>query len=376
VRIALDVSMLGRGGGIPTYAEQLVSALGRFGEHALVLWSGSPRAGAPLQKLPPPGAHVVEVGWAGRVFARLGLFACANPLSVEQLAGPVDVFHGLNYLLPSHRGEAARVVTIHDLSVLHHPEWHPPARACLYRFPLPRTLRGAHHVITDTEAIRAEVIERVGVPPDRVTAVHLAPSAEFLPRPHEQLRPTLNRHGISPGGYLLFVGAPEPRKNVGRLLDALDLLRQRGVDVPPLVIVGPSGWRSEAIRARAMSSTSVRLLGFLPREDLVALMAGATALVLPSLYEGFGLPVLEAMACGTPVVTSRTGALAEVAGDAALLVDPRSVEDIGAGLARVLSDSQLRADLSRRGLSRAAQFSWERTARETVRVYERAIASR
>lgn len=222
-----------------------------------------------------------------------------------------------------------------------------------------------------------EVIDRVGVPPERVTTVHLAPSPGFRPRSPDEVRPTLDRYGLSAGGYLLFVGALEPRKNVGCLLDALEHLGARRVDVPPLVIVGPPGWRNEKIRARAASPPKgVRVLGYLPQNDVVTLMAGALAFALPSVYEGFGLPVLEAMACGTPVVTSRTGALAEVAGDAALLVDPRNVEEIAAGVEKVLGDSWLREELARRGLARAAEFSWERVARETVRVYERALAAR
>jgi alpha-1,3-rhamnosyl/mannosyltransferase len=376
VRIALDVSMLGREGGIPAYAEQLVGALSRLGGHELVLWSASPKTHAHIRTLAPAGARIVEAGPGERALARLGLFLGASPLPIERLVGPVDVFHGLNYLLPSHRGRPARVVTVHDLSVLRHPGWHPTSRAWLYRLPLRRTLSGAHHIIADSEVIRGEVIERIGVSPERVTAVPLAPSPDFSPQSLDALRPVLGRHRFMPGEYLLFVGALEPRKNVGRLLDALDLLRQRAADVPPLAIVGPPGWRNEEIHARVMSSaTHVRLLGYLPQRDVVALMAGAAVFTLPSLYEGFGIPVLEAMACGTPVLTSRSGALAEIAGDAALLVDPGDVEEIAAGVEKVLGDSQLRADLSRRGMARAAQFSWERTARETVQVYERVLAA-
>lgn len=368
--------MLGGGGGIPVYAENFLAALARLGGHALVLWSGSRRARASVRRLAPRGAQVVEPGFPGRMIARLGLFACANPVPIDRVVGAVDVFHGLNYLLPSHWGRAARVVTVHDLSLLHHPEWHPTIRANLHRMPMRQTIRGAHHVITDVEAVRAEVIEHLGVAPERVTSVRLAAPPEFRPQRPEDLRPVLDRYGLSAGGYLLFVGALEPRKNVGRLLDALGLLRERGLDVPPLILVGPAGWRNQEVRARAMApSKRVRLLGYLPRNDVVALMAGAAAFTLPSLYEGFGLPVLEAMACGTPVVTSRTGALGEVAGDAALLVDPTDVEDMAAGLEKVLGDSQLRADLARRGLVRAAQFSWEQVARETVRVYQRTLAS-
>lgn len=369
--------MLGGPGGIPVYAGELLAALARLGGHQLVLWSGSRRARACVRALAPAGARIVEPGFAGRLIARLGLFAGANPLPIEAVTGPVDVFHGLNYLLPSHRGRAARVVSVHDLSLLSHPEWHPAIRAHLHRWPLRRTMREAHHVITDAEVVRAGVVERLGVPSERVTVVPLAPAPGFRPRTLEELRPVLDSHGLAAGQYLLFVGALEPRKNVGRLLDALDLLRRRGVDVPPLVLVGPPGWRNTEVRARiAAAPGRARLLGYLSREDVAALTAGAALFTLPSLEEGFGLPVLDAMACGTPVVTSRTGALGEVAAGAALLMDPTDVEDLAATLERALGDRQLRADLSLKGLARAAEFSWERTARETLRVYERALAAR
>jgi glycosyltransferase involved in cell wall biosynthesis len=377
MRIGLDVSMLGHGGGIGIYAEQLLAALSRRGEHSLVLWCGSRKARPRVRRLVPRDAQLLEPGFAGRMIGRLGLHAVANPLSVERLFGPVDVLHGPNYLLPSHRGRAARVVTVHDLSVISHPEWHPRTRVWLYGLPLRRTIQGVHHVITDAEAVRAELIERFGVAPHRVTAVPLAPAAVFQPRPAESLRGTLDRYGLSPGEYVLFAGALEPRKNVDRLLKAMDLLRQRRRGVPPLVLVGPPGWRNDSVIARATSlPRDVRLLGAIARDEVAALMAGALVFVFPSLEEGFGLPVLEAMACGTLVVTTRAAVLAEVAGDAAVLVTATDVDDIAAGLERAIFDSQTRTELSRRGLARAAAFSWERTAARTLEVYERAVASR
>src|SRR5574337_775998 len=187
--------MVGRDGGIPAYAEYLVGALGRLGGHEFVLWSASPRTHVHIHGLASAAARVVEAGPGQRTVARLGLFLGVSLLPIERLVGPVDVFHGLNYLLPSHRGHPARVVTVHDLSVLHHPGWHPTSRAWLYRLPLRRTLRRAHHVITDSQAIRVEVIERVGVSPERVTTVHLAPAPDFRPRSADAVRPALDRYG-------------------------------------------------------------------------------------------------------------------------------------------------------------------------------------
>jgi len=377
VRIGLDASMLGHGGGIPTYAEHLIRGLAKIPGHSLVLWCGTRTSQARVRRLVPERVETVEPGFAVRMLSRLGLFACVNPLPIERLVGAVDVFHGLNYLLPSHSGRAARLVTVHDLSILTHPEWHPAMRNRLMGWPLPRTVARAHHVITDCEAVRGEVIERLRARPDRVSAIPLAPSSDFRVLSPEAIDQVVRRYGLTAGDYILFAGAIEPRKNVGRLLDALELLRARWRDVPRLALVGPSGWRSRELVTRIRSAgSSLRLLGPVPRSDLVALMGGASVLAYPSLSEGFGLPVLEAMACGTPVVAARIGPIIEIAGDAALLVDPTEPGDIAQGLKRALEDSGLRADLAKRGPAQAAKFSWERTAAATLTAYTKALAAR
>ena len=377
MRIGLDASMLGHGGGIPTYAEHLIRGLAKIPGHSLVLWCGTRTSQARVRRLVPEHVETVEPGFAVRMLSRLGLFACVNPLPIERLVGAVDVFHGLNYLLPSHSGRAARLVTVHDLSILTHPEWHPAMRNRLMGWPLPRTVARAHHVITDCEAVRGEVIERLRARPDRVSAIPLAPSSDFRVLSPEAIDQVVRRYGLTAGDYILFAGAIEPRKNVGRLLDALELLRARWRDVPRLALVGPSGWRSRELVTRIRSAgSSLRLLGPVPRSDLVALMGGASVLAYPSLSEGFGLPVLEAMACGTPVVAARIGPIIEIAGDAALLVDPTEPGDIAQGLKRALEDSGLRADLAKRGPAQAAKFSWERTAAATLTAYTKALAAR
>jgi glycosyltransferase involved in cell wall biosynthesis len=377
MRIGLDGSMLGHGGGIPTYAEQLVRGLAQTSGNSLVLWCGSRASQACVRQLVPEQVEVIEPGLVIRMLARVGLFACANPLPLERLVGPVDVFHGLNYLLPAHHGQAARLVTVHDLSLLTHPEWHPLIRTRLMGWPLPRTIARAHHIITDCEAVRVELIERLRVPPERVSAVPLAPSREFRVPPPEVIEAVVHRYRLSAGEYILFAGALEPRKNLARLVQAMELLRARRRNVPPLVLVGPSGWRNAEIVTRIRTAGSWLMpLGTVPRSDLVALMSGASVLAYPSLSEGFGLPVLEAMACGTAVVAARIGPIVEIAGDAALLVDPNEAEDIAEGLRRVLEDSQLRADLAKRGPAQAAKFSWERTAVGTLGAYAKALESR
>ncbi len=378
MRIGLDASMLGKGGGVAAYAEGLLGALARdAGGHSLLLWCGRRPAAPAARRLALPGSAIVAPGPIGRLLDRLGRVAVGHPIPIEMLGGAVDVFHGLNYFLPAQRGRAALVVTVHDLSALRHPEWHPASRSLMHQAALRRTIRRADHVITDSEAIRAEMLAEFGTAPDRVTAVHPAASPSFRPRSPAELQPIRDRWGLAPGGYLLFAGAIEPRKNIGRLIDAVTALRGRRRDLPPLILVGPRGWRNREIRAGiAAAGPGARYLGHVPGEDLAGLMAGCSAFVFPSLYEGFGLPVLEAMACGVPVVTSRGGAVEEAAGDAAILVDPLDTEAIATGIERVLDDAMLRETLIRKGLARAAQFSWDRTARETLRAYEQAIAAK
>ena len=352
------------------YSRQLAEALARTGRlGTLVLWCGSAASAAIVSREAPPGARIVVAGPIARLAGLWGRLGRWSPLSIERLVGPVDVFHSPNYFLPARHGHAARVVTIHDLSVLKHPEWHPPKRVLLHRLALMRTARSVDHVITPTEAIRCEVIDGLRLPPSRVTAIHHGVTDAFRPRSDSELRPALARYGLTPGGYLAYVGALDPRKNLERLVTAVSLVARGRPKMPSLVVAGPLGWRSAAVRARLTTSRGI-YVGFLRTPDVALLMAGALALVYPSLYEGFGLPVLEAMACGIPVITSEVGGLAEVTGDCAVIVDPENVESIAAGIMRTLDDADLRRDLGRRGLARARAFSWSRAATETLRVYE------
>lgn len=371
MRVALDVTVIARPGGIAAYARNLILALGRISlPHDLVLWAGTSAAAATVEQWAPPRSRVVCASGLARLLDSAGRVSPISIASIRQLVGPVDVFHGLNHFLPSKRGQASRVVTVHDLSAFLHPEWHPRSRAWAHRLALGPTARAAHHVITATCAIREEVVRVLSVAPERVSAVPHGVSPHFRPRTREEIEPVLARHQLAPGRYLAYLGAVEPRKNLGRLLDAMALLRQERADVPPLVLAGPVGWRNEALAMR-LASAGVRHLGLLPEADTAVFLAGAACFVYPSLYEGFGLPVLEALACGVPVVTSTDTAIREVAGDAAVFVDPHDSRAIADGVGRVLADPALRQALTRCGPARAAAFTWERTARETAAVWGR-----
>jgi glycosyltransferase involved in cell wall biosynthesis len=212
----------------------------------------------------------------------------------------------------------------------------------------------------------------MGFPEEKVTVIPLAPNEAFQPVNQADAVDTVTRYGLQPGRYFLHVGTVEPRKNLLRLLRAFERISRADPRAPDLVFVGGSGWRNrEFYRAIETSpaGSRVRLMGYLPEHDLAALYSASLATVYPSLYEGFGLPPLEAMACGAPVVTSNTSSLPEVVGDAALLVDPRDVGAIEAALVQVKEDPVLREALRAKGLQRAKQFSWDVTARRTLEVY-------
>jgi alpha-1,3-rhamnosyl/mannosyltransferase len=232
----------------------------------------------------------------------------------------------------------------------------------------------ASHIITPSRSTRDDVLKLLPVDPERVSVVPEGVDPIFAPRPANEVAARLAPLGLRAGEYLLYVGTIEPRKNLLRLLQALDLA---GATTGPLVLAGGHGWNNAAIRTaveRLARTGRVRSLGYVPDELRPVLLTGARAFVYPSLYEGFGLPPLEAMACGTPVLTSNVSSLPEVVGDAALFVNPDDVDALATGLARLWRDETLRADLRARGLAQARQFSWERTARATLDVYRAVLA--
>jgi glycosyltransferase involved in cell wall biosynthesis len=288
-----------------------------------------------------------------------------------------DVLFAPNLVPPPSR-KGRLVVTVHDLAFRRFPSTAPHGtRRWLSRFE--RSLARADTVITVSEATKRDLEELYGIPPSRATVVPLGvdPNA-FRPASAEEVARVRARFGID-GPYLLYLGGLEPRKNLPPLLQAFAGLP---ADVRPSLVVAGSGvaWNPEgpALLKEAMAAlpervrSRVRLTGYVGDTDKVALLGGAEALVYPSLYEGFGLPVIEAMACGTPVLTSDVSALPEVAGGAALLVDPRDVGSIRDGIARLLTDEPLRRRLKEAGVERASRFSWERTARLTAEVLREA----
>jgi glycosyltransferase involved in cell wall biosynthesis len=287
----------------------------------------------------------------------------------------VDVFHGPATLIPLTQGRYGSVVTVHDLVAFVCPETVPHKYAIYMRWLLRRVVQRADQIICVSENTKRDLVQVLGVDPARITVVYLAAPAAFQPfKDAARLEWVRRRYGLS-GPYIYHVGNIEPRKNLVRLVKAYLLLRQRLSRRVRLVISGQKGWLT-GLLFRELSGLElgddVVFTGYVPRSDLPLLMSAAELFVFPSLYEGFGLPALEAMCCGTPVVTSNISSLPEIVGSSAVLVDPLDEEGIANGMQRVLEDQDLRQRLVREGLARSKLFSWENTARQTLEVYRRA----
>ncbi len=284
------------------------------------------------------------------------------------------LYHSPNYFLPPFAGRS--VATFHDLSPFTWSHCHAPQLVRYLQKELKATMVRADALITDSEYTRKELAEYFSWPIERIHTVPLASSAEFHPRSAEDLKSALSRHGLEMGGYSLFVGTIEPRKNIETLLDAYSRLPLAVRKRWPLVLTGYHGWRNESIHQRLESARRegwAFYLGFVPSEELPLLFAGARLFTFPSLYEGFGLPVLEAMSSGVPVVCSNSSSLPEVAGNAALMCDAMDVGTLTGLIQRGLEDESWRSSAVEQGLWHAARFSWERCAMETLHVYRKVV---
>jgi glycosyltransferase involved in cell wall biosynthesis len=356
--LAVDGSGLARPwAGVGTYTTEIVRALAaeRPGSRFTVYAPGEPpfELSAVAFHRPPAvrliGRHVL---WPRRL----------RRLRAHLYFGPAG-------LLPLGRTGLPSVLTAHDMAIYRNPGWFPGGQTLSVRLVVPRSMRRADAIVAVSASTATDVVELFGVEPARLAVVPEGVASRFRPLPADHLEAVRRRHRL-PGRFVLFVGTIEPRKNLMTLLAAWSRMRAR----PPLVVGGSWGWRGEEVRARLESlGPEVRLLGPVPAGDLPALYNLATCLAHPAWYEGFGLTLLEAMACGTPVVASRASSLPEVAGEAGLLVDPADVEGWTAALERVCEDLDLAATLRRRGLLRAAEFTWSRAAQRTWRVMDRVM---
>lgn len=281
------------------------------------------------------------------------------------------IFHGPNFYLPSFSGRS--VVTFHDLSMYLWQQCHPPERLRYMHKEISLTLTRADMLITDSEYTRREVAEYFGWPDTKIRVAPLASSGDFFPQDVNQTRDTLARYGLHADGYSLYAGTIEPRKNIATLLDAYSSLSPSLRNRFPLVLCGYRGWGSNKLHTRIENASRegwVKFLGYVPAHELPKLFAGARLFVFPSLYEGFGLPVLEAMSSGTPVISSNAASLPEVAGNAAAFFNPLDTETLRSLLAQGLEDESWRYASRQKGLLRAAEFSWKKCAEKTLLAYK------
>jgi glycosyltransferase involved in cell wall biosynthesis len=294
-------------------------------------------------------------------------------LPLELLRFPLDLLHSTDFIPPLHSPIPA-VITVHDLAFLHWPHFITKASAAYYG-QIDRAVRHARHIIVPSENTKQDLIGQLGVLDHKVSVIHEAADPTFQPLPLEATRQEVMKKYDLPASYILFVSTIEPRKNVSGLLAAFHHLRQRyNLTDTALVFAGSRGWlyeeNLEMVRKLNLEQATC-FLGRVPDPDLQKLYVAARCHVHPAHYEGFGLPPLEAMACGTPTIVSNSSSLPEVVGDAALLVDPNDPEEIAVAMQRLLVDDQLHAELRAKGLQRAKCFSWESAARSTMDVYRK-----
>lgn len=296
------------------------------------------------------------------------------PRYIRQAA--FDLFHGTNYQLPLINAKR-NVLTVHDLSFLTYPETHDPRLARRARLRLPIMLRAASRIITPTEAIKDELTSRFNLDPLRITVTPEAPRESFFPMKREDTTDVRQRLGIE-NDFILFVGTIEPRKNLQTLVRAFEHISRETDRRPQLVIAGGAGWVTDDFEHLLYGSVfreRMRLTGYLTDEVLRALYSSCKVFVYPSLYEGFGLPPLEAMACGAPVIASRIPAHAETLKDNARLIEPTDESALANAIVELLEDERARESLVRAGLAHVAEFSWRRTAEMTWNVYEAVFAN-
>ncbi len=370
MRICLDVSPTAQGhAGLGRYAGEIACALAEYKSHLpLTLFynrQGEARLPEPLRHLP-----CQTVNWGNKPWRLAVLLSQLIHWPLDATFGASDIFHATNHLL-AHFSQAHTVFTLHDLIFLRYPEYHLPYNRWYLTFSMPRYLKAAQVIITPSEWSRQDALKFYHLPESKIKVIPEASAPVFQPTSDVVRLAEIRAKYHLPEKFILHVGTIEPRKNLARLLDAFKLLLS---DVPDLrlVLIGKKGWLYAPFFKQLQNdglTEQVIFPGFVDETDLPAIYQLATVFVYPSLYEGFGLPPLEAMACGTPVVSSNSSSLPEVVGDAGVLIDPTDTQALYQAIHRLLNDVNLQADLRQRGLRQAQQFSWRKAVDALEKVY-------
>lgn len=385
-KIGLDyTAAVHQSAGIGRYVRELVNALANKQagiDYRLFVADGPPDPPSPVgngvgdgQKNRGAAANIwhyratrLSRRWLERLWYRLQL-----PLPIEVWTGAVNLFHAPDFVLPPTLPGTRTLVTIHDLSFVRLPQFTMPGMSGYLNRWVPYSVKQADHVIAVSEATKQDLIELYHTPPEKISVLYHGISSDFSPNTDRtNIQRIRQKYRLNDSRFILSVGTVQPRKNYQRLVQAFAPLAHEQPDLL-LLIVGGAGWQSENIYhevERLNLSKQVRFLGFVDEADLPTLYQTAALFAYPSLYEGFGLPALEALACGTPVVAANGSALPEVVGSAGLLVDPLDTVGLTEAMRRVLLDGTLHETLSQQGVVQAQQFSWARMAEDLVKLYE------
>jgi glycosyltransferase involved in cell wall biosynthesis len=374
MKITVDISpAVHHHAGLGRYAHELLAALTALDlvdEYSAFYYvtHENERPDPPLDRVPAKIARLPAKPW--RMSVLLAYFAGTT---MDRWLPESDIFHATDHLLPPLRGSRS-VFTIHDLIFRFFPEYHLPLNRWYLSLMLPRFVKRADSIIAVSESTRRDALRLLQIPPEKITVIYEGVNPAFRPlKDAAQLASVCAKYHL-PSRFMLYLGTIEPRKNLVTLLEAYHALHQRGGATPALVVAGRKGWLYQPVfdRVRELGLEGrVYFTDYIHSADAPTLMNAAEVFVFPSLYEGFGLPPLEAMACGTPVICSNASSLPEVVGEGGILFQPRDVGGLVAAIESVLSDERLRAQLCARGLAQASRFSWERAARETLFVYRR-----
>lgn len=375
MRIGIDLTAaITQGGGIGRYTRELIHALIALDQrNEYRFFSAKPPAQTPVSNPIPVAPNVqyrsalLDERWLYRLWYRLRL-----PLPVQLVTGRVDLFHSPDFVLPPVNGRIPTLVTVHDLSFLHYPDTFPPKLVAYLNKVVPWSIGRATHVLADSAATKRDLVAMWQVPAEKVTVLYCGVHERFRPiTDAAALDAVRAKYGLADAPYLLSVGTVQPRKNYRLLIRAFAPVAARWPH--NLIIGGGKGWLSDdlmqEVRALGLNGR-VRFIGFVDDDDLPALYSAATLFLFPSLYEGFGLPLLEAMACGVPVVSSDASSLPEVVGETAVLLSPHDPQPWTAALLALLADEERRTALAAAGRQQAQRFSWETAAGQLLDMYE------